>query len=85
MTAITTSLVIIAILLGLHGIGISVFCWLLFVELRKRDKLAKEANFHFAEISKNLGGKPFIGALPESIETKVVINDLWDDERQGRD
>ena len=84
MTAITTSLVIIAILLGLHGIGISVFCWLLFVELRKRDKLAKEANFHLAEISKNLGGRPFF-VDPEKVETKVVINDVWDDERQGRD
>ena len=84
MTTITTTFVVIAILLALYGIGISVFWWFLLVELGKWDKLAKEANFHLSEIAKALGGRPFF-VDPEKIETKVVINDLWDDERPGRD
>ena len=84
MTTITTSLVIIAILLVLYGVGIAVFCWLVFVRWDKEKVKRDQAIFHLSEISKNLGGRPFF-VDPEKIETHVVINDRWDDERPGSD
>ena len=84
MTTIITSLVVIAVLLALYGVGIAVFCWFLFARWDKENVKRDQAIFHLSEISKNLGGRPFFPDA-EKIETHVVINDLWDDERQGKD
>lgn len=84
MTTITTSLIVIVVLLSLYGVGIGFFCWLLFARWNKENIKRDQAIFHLSEISKNLGGRPFI-IDPEKIETHVVINDQWNDDAQGKD
>lgn len=49
--------------------------------LKQHRRILEEANHHLSEIARNLGGRPFVPMDGEKIQTRVVINDKWDEER----
>lgn len=67
-------------LIWLCAASVVVYLW-----LKGREVAARESNHHFSEIARNLGGRPFVPMDGEKIESRVVINDKWDEERMPTD